>query len=144
MPIPRSYLAIILLAIAGLGVAGYLTWYESIAQVGVCPINVPYISCSAALTSQYSRIDGISVASLGLAWFVGALLLGIPAAENRSYLKLLLAWSAVAVAGTVALFLIEVFLLGEICPFCTSAHVLGLGIAAIASKLWLNQRVSKS
>jgi uncharacterized membrane protein len=144
LSIPRSYLAIIVLAVAGLGVAGYLTWYESITQVGVCPINVPYISCSAALTSQYSRIDGISVASLGLAWFVGALLLGVLAAENRAYLKLLLAWSAVAVAGTVALFLIEVFLLGEICAFCTSAHVLGLGIAAIASKLWLNQRVSKS
>jgi uncharacterized membrane protein len=144
MSIPRSYLAICVLAVAGLAVAGYLTWYESIAQVGVCPINVAYITCSAALTSQYSRIGGVSVASLGLAWFLGALLLGILAAQNRSYLKLLLAWSGLAVAGTVVLFLIEVFLLEEICPFCTSAHVLGLGIAAITSKLWLNQRVSKS
>ena len=144
MLIPKSYLAIIVLALAGVGVAGYLTWYESIVQVGVCPINVPYISCSAALTSQYSRIDGISVASLGLAWFVGALLLGTIAAQNKAYLKILFAWSMIAVVGIVALILIELLLLGEICPFCTSAHVLGLGIAAIAGKLWLNQRVSKS
>jgi uncharacterized membrane protein len=130
----------IVLALVGIGVAGYLTWYEMVVPVGVCPINVGYISCSAALTSQYSRIDGISVASLGLAWFLGALLLVALTAGNRTYLNFLFAWSLIAVVGVVGLFLIEVLLLGEICPLCTSAHVSSLAITAIASKLWLDSR----
>ena len=137
-------MAIIILALAGVGVAGFLTWYEMVVPEGVCPINMPYISCSAALTSQYSRIGGISVASLGLAWFLGAVLLGVLAAENKSYLKFLLAWSMIAVVGVVSLLLIEVLLLGEICPLCSSAHVLGLAITAITVKLWMNQRAGKS
>jgi uncharacterized membrane protein len=144
LSVSRSYFAITILALAGIGVAGYLTWYEMIVPIGVCPINLPYISCSAALTSQYSRINGISVASLGLAWFVGAVLLGILTAENKAYLKFLFAWSMIAVVGVAILFMTEVLLLGEICPLCTSAHVLGLSITAIASKLWLNERMSKS
>jgi uncharacterized membrane protein len=130
----------IILALVGIGVAGYLTWYEIVVPVGVCPINVAYISCSAALTSQYSRIDGISVASLGLAWFLGALLLIVLAVRNGAYLKILFAWSLIAVAGVVYLFLIEILFLGEICPLCTSTHVLGLSITAISGKLWLNGR----
>ena len=143
MLLTKSYLAIIILSLAGMGVAGYLTWYEIIVPVGVCPINVPFISCSAALTSAYSRIDGVSVASLGLVWFVGAGLLGVLSAENKAYLKLLLAWSIIAVVGIVSLLSVEVFLLGEICPFCTSAHVLGLGIVVTTTKLWMNRGTSK-
>lgn len=144
MKITKPYLAVFILAVLGIGVAGYLTWFEMIVPVGVCSINVAYMSCSAALTSQYSRIDGISVASLGLAWFLGALLLGVLAAENKAYLNLLFAWSLIAITGVVVLFLIEVLFLGEICPLCSSAHVLGLGISAIAIKLWMNNRVSKT
>jgi uncharacterized membrane protein len=140
LPLSRPYLAMIILALVGIGVAGYLTWYEIVVPVGVCPINVAYISCSAALTSQYSRIDGISVASLGLAWFLGALLLIVLAVRNGAYLKILFAWSLIAVAGVVYLFLIEVLFLGEICPLCTSTHVLGLAITVISGKLWLNGR----
>ena len=143
MKIAKLYLAILILAVVGIGVAGYLTWYEMVVPVGVCPINLPYISCSAALTSQYSRIDGISVASLGLAWFIGALLLGALAAENTRYLTLLLAWSLIAIAGVVTLFLIEVVYLGEISPLCSSAHVLGLAISSITIKLWTDKRKSK-
>jgi uncharacterized membrane protein len=143
LSLSKSQLAIIILALAGVGVAGYLTWYEMVVPVGVCPINMPYISCSAALTSQYSRIGGISVASLGLAWFLGAVMLGVLVARGKSYLKFLLVWSMIAVVGVVMLFLTEVVLLGEICPLCSSAHVLGLGITAITTRLWLNQRVSK-
>jgi len=143
LKITKPYLAILILVALGIGVAGYLTWYEMVVPEGVCPINVPYISCSAALTSQYSRIDGISVASLGLVWFLGALLLGLLAAVNRTYLNILFAWSLIAIAGVVALFLTEVLFLGEICPLCSSAHVLGLGISAISIKLWMNNRKSK-
>jgi uncharacterized membrane protein len=137
-------LTILILAVVGIGVAGYLTWFEMVVPVGVCPINIAFISCSAALTSQYSRIDGISVASLGLVWFLGALLLGVLTAENKAYLNLLFAWSFIAVAGVVALFLIEFLFLDEICSLCTSAHVLGLGISAIAIKLWINNRMGKT
>ena len=144
MPLSKPYLAIIILALAGIGVAGYLTWYAMTVPVGACPINTPFISCSAALTGQYSRIDGISVASLGLAWFLGAVLLGMLATRSKAYLNVLFAWSLIAVAGVVVLFMIEVLFLGEICPVCTSAHVLGLGISAIAIKLWMNNRMSKT
>lgn len=144
MLLAKSYIAIIILSIAGMGIAGYLTWYEIVVPVGVCPINVPFISCSAALTSAYSRIGGVSVASLGLAWFLGAALLGVLTAENQAYLKLLLAWSIIAVVGMIYLVLVEVFLLGEICPFCTSAHVLGIGIVAITVKLWMDRGSHKS
>ena len=67
-------------------------------------------------------------------------MLGVIAAVNISYLKFLLAWSMVAVVGVVTLLLIEILLLGEICPLCSSAHVLGLAITAITVKLWMNQR----
>ncbi len=144
MKITKPYLAILVLAVLGIGVAGYLTWYEMVVPMGVCPINMPYISCSAALTSQYSRIDGFSVASLGLVWFLVAILLGVLAALNKTYLNILLAWSLLAIAGVVALFLIEVLFLGEICPLCSSAHVLGLGISAVTIKLWMSNRKGKT
>ncbi len=144
MKITKPYLAILVLAVLGIGVAGYLTWYEMVVPVGVCPINMPYISCSAALTSQYARIDGFSVASLGLVWFLVAILLGVLAALNKTYLNILLAWSLLAIAGVVALFLIEVLFLGEICPLCSSAHILGLGISAVTIKLWMGNRKGKT
>jgi uncharacterized membrane protein len=142
--VTKPYLAILILALLGIGVAGYLTWFEMIVPVGVCRVNMAYISCSAALTSQYSRIDGISVASLGLAWFLGALLLSVLTVENKAYLNSLFAWSLIAVTGVVILLLIEILFLGEICILCSSAHVLGLGISGIAIKLWISNRKSKT
>jgi uncharacterized membrane protein len=133
----KSQVAIIGLALAGIGVSGYLTWYELVVPVGVCPINMGYISCSAALTSQYSRIAGIPVAFLGLAWFIGAALLGIMAASRVSAVKVLVAWSGVALIGVIVLVSTEVLVLGELCPFCTVAHLLGLGIVALSIKQWL-------
>lgn len=133
---------IVVLAMAGLGVSGYLLWYDFMTRRGACPLT-GFFGCTAILTSVYSRIFGIPLALFGFIWFLAIVLFAALVARDAKWLKLLLAWSLVGVIGVIGLVYTEIFLIGAICPFCTSAHVLGVLILALTAVMW-NKRSGRS
>jgi uncharacterized membrane protein len=129
---------ILALSLAGAALAGYLTWYDVVTSKGVCPLT-GFFGCSAVLTSAYSRIGGVPVALLGFLWFLLAARLSLLAANAARWIKYLLAWSLLGLVSVIAFVYTEILVIGAFCPFCTSAHVLGLGILAATVSLWLHR-----
>ena len=99
-----------------------------------CP-TIGIVSCGTVTSSTYSRLGGVPVAFLGLAWFV--VMVAILAA-NRPPLNLVMIplWF-VGLVGVGYLVFIEQFVIHSICPYCTLAHVLGLIMGAPAFKIAL-------
>jgi len=75
----------------------------------------------------------VSVALLGLIWFIIAAGLLAVAWRNEWFIRILLVWSMFGAAGVVAFVYTEIFLLGSICPLCTIAHISGLAILALSA-----------
>jgi len=130
--------AVAALALIGLGVSAFLTWYDIVTPRGFCSLT-GFFWCSEILTSQYSRIGGVPTAFLGALWFIVVLWLAIVVTRDEARLIYLLAWSLLVIPGVGALAYIELVVIGAICPFCTSAHVLGLVILVLAVIMWRNR-----
>lgn len=90
-------------------------------------------NCVPVLSSPYSRIFGIPVAILGLAWFV-LMFLFLSRKELPSFSFAV--W-IVGVLFASYLIYVELFLIHSVCPYCTVAHVLGfiLGIPVVKDAL---------
>ena len=129
---------IVILAVAGLVLSGYLTWYGFTTSVGVCPLTGPF-GCSAVLTSVYSKIGMMPVAVLGVVWFLVAALIGILLSNDEKWLKHLLVWSVIGLVGIASLEYVQIFLVGQICVLCVSSHVFGLAILVLTAGLWLTK-----
>ena len=127
------------LSLAGAGVSLYLTWYGITYPTGSCPLTGA-LSCSAVLSSPYSKSYGVPVASFGLAWFLVAAWLGYGLARNGIGARKLLAWSLTGLVGVVGLVYVELFVVGALCLYCTSAHVLSLSILACSASVWCQSR----
>jgi uncharacterized membrane protein len=127
--IPRAVVAV--LALAGVGVAGYLTWVHYRPAQLVCYISS---GCETVQHSTYAELIGIPVALLGLV----AYLLLFASAFLRGFL---VAAAAVTVAlGGLAfaawLVYVQGWILGAWCVWCvTSDVVLTLLTAACAWRL---------
>ncbi len=133
----RSWLlgGMILAALVGLLTSAYLA-YLSLQPPTSCPVgDVGIFSCNSVLWSRYSHVFGISVAVLGLGWFIIALALSVLAWKDRRYLLGVVGWSILGAVGVAAFVYTEVFLLGSICSLCTVAHVSGLVILAFSLAL---------
>lgn len=126
---------IVVLALAGLAISGYLIWYDIVTPRGACPLT-GFFGCSQILSSPYSRIGRIPTAFLGVVWFAVAAWLSMVVARNQNWLVYLLVWSLLAPGGVSVLAYIELFLIGAICPLCTSAHALGITILALTLVMW--------
>ena len=113
--------------ILGLGVSAYLTvvHYQGIAPI--CPAHAGIIDCEAVVTSQWSTILGVPVPVLGLVFFTGMLALQLPVAwrSRRRWVRTArMAGSVVSIGMVLWLVYVELFLVGRICLWCTSVHVL--------------------
>jgi uncharacterized membrane protein len=112
--------AMIALAVIGLGVASYLTY---IHYAGINPACTAGQSCVKVQTSQWSKLDGIPVALLGLIGYIGILasLLAPEREETR------LATLGLTVAGfgfSAYLTYRELFSIHAICEWCVSSAVI--------------------
>jgi len=86
-------------AILGLCMSGYLT-YLSMMPPPSCPVGeFGAFSCNEVIYSQYARVYGISVALLGLGWFVVALGLIVFAWRDQRLMWAVVAWSMLGAAG---------------------------------------------
>ena len=123
------------LAIIGAAISIYLTIYSVDLQSGACTLS-DYFSCSAVLSSSYSKFGGIPTASFGIVWFIVAATMCVWASRNEALLKYLLGWSLVGLLSVFILVYTEIFLVGAVCPLCTAVHILVIAILVLTICLW--------
>jgi uncharacterized membrane protein len=130
-------------ALAGLGVSIYLTiaHFTESALIGCSESGL--VNCTKVTTSPQSYAFGIPVAVLGLAFYVFAVAMMSPWAwqwqwRRREVALIRLASVVVGIGFVIYLLYAELFLIGSICLYCTSVHVLtfvlfGLTFFALAA-----------
>jgi uncharacterized membrane protein len=118
--------------VVGLLMSAYLT-YLSLMPPTSCPVGeFSIFSCNDVIYSEYAHFYGISVAVLGLGWFIIALGLIMIARRDSRFIRGIVLWSILGAAGVAGFVYTEIFLLGSICPLCTIAHVAGLAILGLS------------
>ncbi len=116
----------LLLSLLGLGVSIYLT-IDHFAKIAPVCSGSGLINCEKVTTSAESYFLHIPVAVLGLLFYVAMVVINLPplwhARDRRVHLaRLVLA----AVGMCFALYLVaaELVIIGNICLWCTSVHVI--------------------
>ena len=130
-------------AIVGLSTSAYLAYLSSTPPT-VCPVgDYGVFSCTEVIWSEYAHFHGVSVAMLGLGWFIIALGLIIVAWRNEPSVVGMVAWSVLGGVGVTGFVYTEIFLLESICQLCTIAHIAGLVILALSIVVLRNQRLGR-
>ncbi len=121
-----------LVALAGLGVAAYLTWAHYADASVIC---VSGGGCETVQESSYSEIAGIPVAALGVAAYATVLALvawDTPAAR--------LSAAAIALVGllfSIYLLALQLFVIDAICIWCMANDVVIAPALAVLTGLRL-------
>jgi uncharacterized membrane protein len=127
--------ALLALAVAGMGIAGYLTAVHYAGTPPACSLTGP-IDCASVTKSAYSVVPGsaLPITVPGVAWFlVGAVLaLAGRDGQNRALRLAHLLWSAAGLAAVLYLVFVEVAILHRICEWCTGIHVIVLATFLIS------------
>lgn len=118
------------LALAGAGVAGYLTSVHYDRHLLLCGGG----NCGTVQQSTYAEMAGVPVALLGLLMYLAILSLGVirwhrPDLQSNATM----AAFAIALAGTVfAVYLtyLEIWVIDAICQWCVVSALLTFGILA--------------
>jgi uncharacterized membrane protein len=124
----RLGLALALLALAGLGISGYLIY---IHYAGVKPICTGGGGCERVQTSRYAELAGIPVAVLGAVGY-GLIL----AASQLHGEGARIATAVLALAGfgfSAYLTYRELFTIDAICQWCVASAVLMTALAVVSS-----------
>jgi uncharacterized membrane protein len=115
----RLRIVIGVLCLIGIGVAGYLTYthYE-----GIKVLCLSSGGCETVQSSIYSKIDGVPVAVLGLAGYIGILF----TLALRNDLGRVAGFGIALVGFLFSLYLTyrEIFTIKAICQWCVSSAVL--------------------
>ncbi len=110
----------IVLAVAGLGVASYLTYVH---YSGINPVCTAGGSCLKVQTSVYSKLAGVPVALMGLIGYV--LILGsLLVPENETSRLATVALTVVGFGFSAYLTYRELFSIHAICEWCASSAVI--------------------
>ena len=119
----------LILSVFGLGVSIYLTIaHYTTSVVLACPENST-INCQKVTTSAESQILGVPVAVLGLIFYVAMVTICLPQAWKVAKLEpIRLAMSGVGVLFVLWLVYSELVLIKAICLWCTSVHIVTIGI----------------
>jgi uncharacterized membrane protein len=115
------------LALAGLGVSIYLTIAHFTESTLAGCSETGLVNCTKVTTSPQSYVFGIPVAVLGLAFYVFAVAIMSPwawRAARREIHLLRIASLVVGVGFVLYLLYAELFIIGSICLYCTSVHVI--------------------
>ena len=121
-------LATAVLALLGVGIAGYLTY---IHYAGLQPFCVGgHGSCERVQSSPWSELAGIPVSVLGLAGYLAILVsLVLPEDAGRSAAALL---SLVGAGFSAWLTYVEIAKIEAICQWCVASAVI-MGLLAVVS-----------
>jgi uncharacterized membrane protein len=118
----------VVLAVLGLGVAGYLTYVHYAGLAPVC--NIAH-GCVKVQSSQYAELAGVPVALLGLLGYAGILVaLLLPGEAPRLAAALL---ALVGFGFSAYLTYRELFTIDAICQWCVASAVLMTGLAVVTT-----------
>ena len=132
----RRRQAVVLLALAGLLLALYLSLYK-LGLIGTLQCGTG--SCEYVQTSRYAELLGMPVAFYGVVGYAALFVVGLAGvqprfATDRRVTVLLVALSSLGLAFTLYLTYIELFVLSAVCRWCVGSAVI---IAAIwALSMW--------
>jgi uncharacterized membrane protein len=122
------------LAFAGLLVAGYLTIEHFTASTTLACPETGVVNCTKVTTSEQSKVLGIPVAVLGLAFFAPMVVACLPKLwrDQRPAVR----YGRLGLAGLGVLFVFylvyaELFVIDAICLWCTAVHVLTVALFAV-------------
>lgn len=110
----------IVLAVVGLGVATYLTY---IHYAGIKPACTAGQSCIKVQTSQWSKLDGVPVALLGLIGYV-AILASLLVREREETRLATLGLTVIGFGFSAYLTYRELFSIHAVCEWCASSAVI--------------------
>jgi uncharacterized membrane protein len=122
---------VLALALAGLAVAGYLTALKlGGTQAFLCRDGS---GCDVVQASRYSVLLGVPTAAWGAAVYLAiAVLAAMPRTARRWQAAFMLASGAVAFS--VYLTCISIFVIGATCPYCLASG--GISVALVAVMVW--------
>ena len=130
----RLRLATALLALAGVGVAGYLTWVHYAELAPVCVGGSD--ACERVQNSEYAELLGVPVALLGLGGYLALLAsLALPEAIGS------VAAAFITVCGamfSVYLTWVEVAELQALCQWCVVSAILMVTLSLVSGARLLN------
>ena len=124
----RLRLAVLVLAVLGLGVAGYLTY---IHYEGVRPVCGLGGDCEKVQSSEWSKLAGVPVALLGLLGYAAILATLLVRREEA-----LIAAALIALVGfgfSAYLTYRELFTIDAICPWCVASGILMTLLAIVTT-----------
>lgn len=114
----RLRIAAALAALAGFGVAAYLTWAHYADSTVVCPVGG---GCETVQESRYAEIAGIPVALLGLMAYTAILALLVwdaPVARLAAA-----STSLVGLLFSIYLLVVQLFVIDAICIWCLANDI---------------------
>jgi uncharacterized membrane protein len=116
------------LAMAGVGVAGYLTYVHYAGLHPICGVSQ---GCETVQTSSYASLLGIPVALLGLISYV----LVLASLRVRGEAALLGGYGLTLIAFAFSLYLTyrEVFTIHAICTWCVSSAIIFTLLAIVGA-----------
>ena len=112
-------------SLAGLAVAGYLTYEHYTGSANLVCSDKGVVNCLAVTTSVYSKVAGVPVAVLGLVFFAVMVAFQLPAAWRRTdplIRRARMAWAVIGLGTVLYLLGTELFRIDAICLWCTAVH----------------------
>jgi len=125
----RLRIAVAVLALAGIGVAGYLTWVHYADAEPICAGGGG--GCEKVQSSKYAELAGVPVALLGLIGYCAILAsLALPGDGGRFVGALL---ALVGFGFSAWLTYVELFEIDAICQWCVASAVIMTALAVLTS-----------
>jgi uncharacterized membrane protein len=122
----RLRLTGLVLAVLGLGVAGYLTYVH---YAGIDPVcNIAH-GCAKVQRSSYAELAGVPVAVLGLVGYVALIAALLVPGETARLVAALTALVGFGFSGYLTYR--ELFTIDAICQWCVASAVLMTGLAIV-------------
>jgi uncharacterized membrane protein len=131
----RLRVAGVVLAVLGLGVAGYLTYVHYAGITPVC--NIAH-GCAKVQSSEYAELAGVPVALLGLLGYAGILAALLAPGEAARSAAALLAF--VGFGFSAYLTYRELVTLDAVCQWCVASAVIMTALAVVAACRTLTPR----
>jgi uncharacterized membrane protein len=124
----RLRIAILVLSLIGIGIAGYLVYvhYEKLKILCLSSGG-----CETVQASRYAKIDGVPVAVLGLVGYIGILC----SLAIRSELGRIASFAIALIGFGFSMYLTyrELFTIKAICQWCVSSAVLMTALAILTA-----------
>jgi uncharacterized membrane protein len=125
-------IAAVFVALAGIGVAGYLTWVHFDDAALVC---VAGGGCETVQESEYAEIAGIPVALLGLGAYL--VMLGLLVWDTAHARLAALVVALVGLLFSLYLLALQLFVIEAVCVWCLANDVVIAPLLAVLTALRL-------